>query len=101
MEKKYDNFDNLVRDMRTYIKQNPNAKITENDDVLGLAVRYQDTENDISWQINIKDFHEWTKTPMALERDYGDLIRRAFQTQEGKDVLLDVILRGPGTKVPE
>lgn len=99
MEKSYDDFDVLVGDIRAYIKANQDAEITENDDVLGCAIRYQDVGNDVSWKISIKDLHEWTKTPKAVERGYGDLIRRAFQTQEGKGALLDVILKGPGTKI--
>jgi hypothetical protein len=98
MEKSYDDFDILVGDIRAYVKANQNVKIVENDDILDLAIRYQDVENDVSWKIDIKDLNEWTKTQEATERGYGDLVRRTFQTQEGKKALLDVILTGPGTK---
>jgi len=88
MEKNYDDFDKLVGDVKNHIRSNPNTTIIENDDVLAHKIRYMDEQTGDVWQISIANLHKWTNT---VEKEYGDLIRRAFQSQEGKKALLDII----------
>ena len=90
MEKTYDDFDIMVGDIKNHIRANPGTKIIENDDILGLKIRYQDEKSGDSWQISVGDLHKWTQSP-ELKRSEGELIRRAFLSQEGKKVLLDII----------
>lgn len=90
MENVYDDFDVLVGDLKDYVRANPDAKIVENDDVMGLKIRYEDVENDASWAISIKDLNKWIKT---MPGDKGDIIHRCFLSQEGKEALLDTILK--------
>ena len=87
MENKYKDFNLLVGDVKTHIRENPEAKIVENDDAKSLIVRYVDTITKDSWEISIVDLKRWSKT----DTRGGDLILRAFQTQEGKEALLEII----------
>jgi len=88
MTREFDNFDDLVGDMKEHIRKTPDSNIVENDDVLGLKIKYEDQNTGDSWAISTADFYKWTKT---LQKGHGDLIRRAFQTSEGKKALLDII----------
>jgi hypothetical protein len=87
----FKDFDELVVALRDYVRDNPSAQIVENDDPIRLAVRYEDVANSAhNWAIGADDLHLWLKTQ---PQNKADLIRRSFQTSEGKQALLDVILR--------
>lgn len=88
-EKSYNDFDKLVGDIKSHVRANPNTTIVENDDVLRGQIRYMDETGNV-WKISVADLHKWVGT---IEKKRGDLIRRAFQSQEGKKALLDVILK--------
>lgn len=85
MENKYKDFDKMVDDIRTFIKNNENVVIVQNDDVSGLSIRYEDLTFGNMWKIHINDLANCIKSYGKLKRE---TLKKAFQTQEGKENLI-------------
>jgi hypothetical protein len=86
MEKLYKDFDELVGDIKEHIKKDADAKIVENDDPIRAVIRYKDDSSNDTWSISCENLHKWLK----VQDEYkADIIRRAFQTQDGKQALID------------
>lgn len=85
MEKKYTDFDEMVHDIRVFIKNNKDVVIVQNDDVPGLSIRYEDLNSGEMWKIHLNDFASCVKSYGKAKKD---LLKRAFQTPEGKENLI-------------
>lgn len=75
--KEYDDFEVMVEDIKKYLKEEPTAVITVNEDKKEICYRDIKTE----WRISIKDFDDNLK---ELSNKKRSLIRKAFKTQEGR-----------------
>ena len=87
----YKNLDELVKDIKNYVRNNKGAQIVENDIMKEpFAICYKDVKTGKSWEILIKDLDKCIKSYPEKKRT---TLQRAFQSQAGKEAFLEVVLK--------
>lgn len=78
----YDDFMEMVNEIKNYIKKNPNAKIIVKDDSMTGLIGFEDADNKTRWEINPRRMFE------IKDQDTREAIEKAYESTDGKEELV-------------